>query len=411
MHPTSWHLLRAVVAAAAIAPALTSGQARRPVRVAALEAAIAEIEQGRATTPVVGDATAGGDFPVTFLARRVAGRLPRIVSDVTGWGEHVDGTFDAGAGRMTRVGRTAWYSLEARVAPGARIEYQIAYGTDDYRLDPHNPRRVGPPPASEFVTPGYEPPIELLGPPPSPAGVLTETTVESGALRAPCRVVVYTPAGYGAAGRSPVAVVLDARARQMARVMDWLIAHEQIEPIVAAFVELEPPGGEPPRDAPQRSFLARELPAWLAARYGVTAKAAERAVLAISYGARDALDAAIATPDGFGRLGLLIPGRRIGPADIAAIQRRSAPRLRVAILAGRYDEANLETARRVRQALAGAGHAVHYLEVPEGHSPRTWLHHLRGVLVSLFGPSPPAGAGAAQVRASGARNQPNAGRI
>jgi len=29
---------------------------------------------------------------------------------------------------------------------------------------------------------------------------------------------------------------------------------------------------------------------------------------------------------------------------------------------------------------------VDYLEVPEGHTPRTWRNHLREVLVSLFGP-------------------------
>jgi len=85
-------------------------------------------------------------------------------------------------------------------------------------------------------------------------------------------------------------------------------------------------------------------------------------------------------------VGLLIPGRRIGRADIDAIRARGAPFLRVAILAGQYDQANVATARSVRQAFAVAGHSVNYTEVPEGHSPRTWLNHLRVVLISLFGP-------------------------
>jgi hypothetical protein len=61
---------------------------------AALKTAIAEIEAGRKTTPLIGEAPPGGEATVTFLARRAGGREPRIVSDVTGWGEHVDGTFD-----------------------------------------------------------------------------------------------------------------------------------------------------------------------------------------------------------------------------------------------------------------------------------------------------------------------------
>jgi enterochelin esterase-like enzyme len=139
-----------------------------------------------------------------------------------------------------------------------------------------------------------------------------------------------------------------------------------------------------------RTFLNNELPTWMASRYGVSRSAAARAVIGISFGAKDALDAALSSggePAGFGRLGLLIPGRRIGRVDIDAIAGRRDHHLRVAILAGQYDRANVATARSVRQALADAGHAVDYIEVPEGHSAVTWTHHLRTVLVSLFGPA------------------------
>jgi enterochelin esterase-like enzyme len=89
----------------------------------------------------------------------------------------------------------------------------------------------------------------------------------------------------------------------------------------------------------------------------------------------------------------LIPGRRLGRADIDAVAKRRNRRLRVAILAGRYDQANLATARSVRQALIDAGHTVAYTEVPEGHSRETWRNHLRVVLVGLFGSSGNEGSG------------------
>jgi enterochelin esterase-like enzyme len=56
----------------------------------------------------------------------------------------------------------------------------------------------------------------------------------------------------------------------------------------------------------------------------------------------------------------------------------------VAILAGRYDAANLATARNAHQMLSDAGHAVEYIEVAEGHNSTTWRDHLRDVLVRLF---------------------------
>ena len=80
----------------------------RSPRADALETAIPEIEAGRTATPLIGEPTAGGEATVTFLAKRADGRAPRIVSDVTGWGEHIDGTFDFTAGTMTRVGITEW---------------------------------------------------------------------------------------------------------------------------------------------------------------------------------------------------------------------------------------------------------------------------------------------------------------
>ena len=354
--------------------------------VTALEAAIAEIEAGRKTTPLIGESAAGGDATVTFLAKRTGGPVPRIVSDVTGWGEHADGTFDIAAGTMTRVGRTDWYSLQANVAPGARIEYLIADGPADYRLDPHNPRQAAGPefgglPASEFVTPGYRPPPEFADPPASPAGQITEATVASRALGGSCRLIVYTPPGYrrdadvpGGGVSRPALGSGGARARLADRPpakssRSWRCSWARRQAATAIST-----------GAPLRAFLTDELPGWMASRYGVSRSASRRAILGISFGAKDALDAALFSGragKGFGRLGLLIPGRRIGRADIDAIAERRNVRLRVAILAGRYDLANVATARGLRQALAGAGHAVDYTEVPEGHSAVTWTNHLR----------------------------------
>jgi enterochelin esterase-like enzyme len=350
-----------------------------------LQAAIAEIEAGRRSTPLVGEPTAGGDVTVTFLAKRAGGPAPRVVSDVTGWGEHIDGTFDFAAGTMTRVGTSGWYSLQTTVAPRARIEYQLAYALTDYRLDPNNPRRSAGPTfggaaASEFVTPGYVPPQEFEDPRSSPAG-----TVSEAALEGPCKIMVYTPAGHASSGDDPVAVFLDLRTDPMSRVLDWLIARRDIPPIVAAFVGPKSRGDDSCSGAPMAEFVTGRLLPWLRSQHGVAGSADSHAILAISYSAKDALEIALRNPGAFRRLGLLIPGRRINRTDIGAIAGYRDARLRVAILAGRYDHANLPTARGLRQALTDAGHTVNYAEMPEGHSASTWRNHLRGVLVGLFG--------------------------
>jgi len=359
-----------------------------------LEAAIAEIEAGRATTPLVEQPAPGSDASVTFLVESTDGRVPRIVSDVTGWGESPDDSFfDLEIGTMARIGATDWYHLETRVAPGARIEYLVVHGESDYRVDPHNPRLAwarGAHDISEFVTPDWVPPPELSDAPEAPAGRTFEGTIDSHALGAPRRVLVSLPPGYRDDGAYPVAVFHSgwsvARDGQAPDVIDRLIAERRIEPIVGLFLESYLPGDPDNHEGPPlRAFLTEEAPQWLASRSSVSSRADDWAVLAISYGAKDALDAALAPARRYGCLGLLIPGRRLTSDDLEAFSLQRDRLLEVAILAWLYDQANIATARTARRALTDAGHTVDFIEVPEGHNPSTWRNHLSDVLVSLFG--------------------------
>jgi enterochelin esterase-like enzyme len=374
-----------------------SGDVRREATTDSLDAVIAEIEAGRATTPLVFQPSAGLDATVTFLVQSTEGLTPRIVSDVTGWGESPnDSDFDQTIGTMTRLGSTDWFHLETRVAPRARIEYLTVHGKTDYRVDPNNPRRSWSHAGhdrSEFVTPDYRPPQEFVDPPVTPGGMTVEDVIDSDALGAPRRALVYVPPGYRNDGAYPVAVFHSgwgiARNGQAVRVLDWLIANRKIEPMVGLFLESYLAGDDDNHEGPPlRVFLSEEGPAWLASRYSVSPSADDWAVLAISYGAKDALDASLAPAQIYGRLGLLIPGRRLKRTDLEAYGRQPGRRLHVAILVGRYDYANLATAQLAHQTLTDAGHRVDSIEVPEGHNSTTRRDHLSDVLISLFGPRP-----------------------
>ncbi len=92
---------------------------------AVLPDTIRAIEAGRQTAPLVGEQPRRGLPLVTFLAKADGPDSkdpPRIVSDVTGWGDRPDGNFDYTVGRMTRIGQTEWYSLQTTVEPYALDE-------------------------------------------------------------------------------------------------------------------------------------------------------------------------------------------------------------------------------------------------------------------------------------------------
>lgn len=360
--------------------------ARAPIADKAERALLPAIESGTFSVPVV-----NGDT-VTFYAQSDAGAAPRVVSDVTGWGERADGTFDFTVGRMRPIEGTNWSTLTARINPAARIEYLFAYGAGDYRVDPRNSRKVtrATGEASEIVGPAYAPPVEFAAPPAGPAGKIVDTVVP-GVIVGQRRVIVYTPPGYDPSRKYRLAVFHDGglvvNTGEAPRVLDWLITHDAIHPVVAVFVDPVSRADDFRPDAPMRDFVASELMTWLSARYSLTPLAADHAIIGISAGARGALAAMASYPGVFGKSGLMIPA--LDDLDVLKIpvRRGEAPQLEVAVLAAAYDQINRKTAALVRDSVEKRGHAVKFIEVFEGHSTITWKTHLRDVLVSLFGKS------------------------
>lgn len=347
-------------------------------------AELPRIERGETAVPVV----RGSE--ITFYAQGDGGSSPRVVSDLTGWGERADGTFDFTVGKMHSIAGTNWFTLTARAEPSARIEYLFTYGAGDYRLDPRNPRTVrrATGDASELVGSGYESPPEFAEPPTEPAGKITETMVR-GQIVNERRVIVYTPPGYDASHKYRLAVFHDGslvvNTGEAPRVLDWLIAHNVIHPLIAVFVDPVSRADDFRRAAPMRDFVSSELMTWIAERYSVTPIAADHAIIGISAGARGALDAMAAYPGVFGKCGLMIPA--IDESDVSTIPVRhaDAPQLEVTLLTGKYDRLNAAGAALVRDSLIARGQSVKYIEVAEGHSTITWKTHLRDVLVTLFG--------------------------
>lgn len=364
--------------------AFLSNTADAPEADQAERAGLPLIESGETKVPVV------SLDQITFYAEGDAGAAPRLVSDLTGWGERADGTFDFSVGRMRPIAGTNWFTLTVRSSAAARIEYLFAYGAGDYRMDPRNPRRVrrANGEASEVAGPSYVRPPEFDAPPTEPAGKIFETMVP-GLIIKERRVIVYTPPGYDPSRTYRLAIFHDGglvvNTGEAPRVLDWLITHDAIHPVVAVFVDPVSRVDDFHRDAPMRDFVGTELMTWISSRYSITPIAADHAIIGISAGARAALNAMASYPGVFGRSGLMIPA--LDEADVLKIpvRRGEEPQLEVAVLVAAYDPINSRGAGLVRDSLTARGQSVKYIEVPEGHSTITWKTHLRDVMITLFG--------------------------
>jgi enterochelin esterase-like enzyme len=322
---------------------------------------------------------------------------PRVVSDVTGWGERADGSFDFAVGQMTRDGSSRKFFLNVPVEADARIEYLIAYGRDDYRVDPANPLRAlgvaGE--RSELRGRNYQPPAVFVDPPVTPAGTVTEHSVAHQKLGGSRRVFVYTPPGFdltaAATASDPAATyplitfhdgALMIEHGEVPRVLDWLIAKQSIRPVIAVFVEPESRANDYRAGAPMQEFVARGLIDWITARYPIARPSKERAIVGVSAGARAAFETAERFSYVYGRAALLIPALDESTFELAANQ--LSPHNKKVILAARYDALYFAGARRLKASLIARRDHPTFIEVAEGHNTTTWKTHMDRVLTALL---------------------------
>lgn len=252
-----------------------------------------------------------------------AGAFPFIEGDTlahfvyTGSGSSVGVPGDANnwtptAYMMTRVpGTTFWYYTHA-FEPDARLDYKfVVSGSGNWILDPRNPHTIagGFGPNSELRMPRWVSPPEIEFYADIPHGTLQDTTFFSASLGNSRRVRIYTPPGYAeSSDRYPLILFHDGleyiTLAHADRVLDYLIAHALITPVIAVFV---PPGNRTSEYAgslrPQfTAFITGELLPYIDGAFRTQATPGARATLGASDGGNIALWLGVMHPDIFGNI-------------------------------------------------------------------------------------------------------------
>ena len=317
---------------------------------------------------------------VTLVLRAESGQTtPGVTGDFTGWIPKP----------ATPMARSGWFEFQFQLEPDARVEYLIAYGPTDFRVDRRNPRRVpsvgGQ--ASEILMAEAERHPEVVGSQPPRAGVLEERAfpLPGGGSR---RVMVYTPAQSDreSAGTAslPIAYFHDGALMvekgSVPSILDRLIVQNRLAPLRAVFVDTPSRAEEYNLNPEFREWFVSTLVPAIEGTLAFPPPA--RAVIGVSRGAIAAIDLAWHHPDLFSRCGLLIPS--IYPTDLPEVIASSpAKPLRFAMVTARYDTRWLSEGRALQKAMESRGYQLTYREVPEGHNVQTWRAHLDDVLIGL----------------------------
>jgi enterochelin esterase family protein len=322
--------------------------------------------------------------------------------DFNGWSPN------SASWRGTQLAGTDLWMLEKTLPTDARLDYKIVAG-GSWLLDPANPLQMwsglgGP--NSELRMPTYQYPQETVRNAATPRGTLgPNVRIHSARLGYDVNYRVYAPAGYDEEqlANLPVAYVTDGHEYaadylgSMLVVLDNLIDTEQLQPMLAVFIDPRDPnnqannrrGSEYTQNANFLGFVADELVPAIDAGHRSLASPVGRLILGTSLGGVNSAYFGAARSDVFGKIAVQSPASfsSYGPQVLGLYANQPLQdKLDLYVTAGTIGDGSAGVT--FAQTLASGGYNYVFKQVNEGHSWGSWRALVDDMLVHLLGPTP-----------------------
>lgn len=320
------------------------------------------------------------DTTIIFIYQGHA-NTARIAGDFTGWEPSLE---------MNAVeGSDLHYSI-LHFETDARIEYKLVID-GQWILDPKNPFSFtgGMGVNSEVRMKGYTVPPEILRHTDIPHGTLHDTTVFSKKLNNSRPVKIYLPSGYSAQRKYPVIVFHDgieyATLANMVNILDYLIAHHEIEPVIGVFVPPVDRNNEyyGSKENAFTYFIVRELMSIIDHKYATNTEPGKRATFGISAGGNIALYIGMMHPEAFGKIAA--QSSSVQPAISEHFKKSSRMNLEFYLDRGKYDLPKLiPMIDGLTSILREKKYTCQFRQWHEGHSWGNWEAHARYALKQFF---------------------------
>lgn len=298
---------------------------------------------------------------------------------------------------LTRItGCNFWY-YNTTYEADARLDYKFVINGSEWILDPKNPYTCtgGYGPNSELRMPAYQVPPETAYYADIPHGALKDTTFHSAILGNTRSIRIYLPPGYST-GASVYPVVLFHDGLEYItlckanNILDYLIAHQQMVPVIGVFV---PPVDREAEYAGDKMdnftrFIIEELMPVIDTKYRTSRDSSKRAMAGASNGGNISLYIGMKHPEQFGKIAAQSSNVTTAISNTFA----NGPKLGLELYLdiGTYDLAELiPLVHNFLEILRTRDYLFQFYEVHEGHSWGNWSGHLRLPLMQFF----PAAAG------------------
>ena len=322
------------------------------------------------------------DTAVSFIYQGTATSVS-IAGDFTTWNPSMP---------MIGISGTNFYYGSSHFESDARLDYKLVID-NNWILDPKNPHTCtgGFGPNSELRMPAYILPPEIAYYPNIPHGIFLDTAFYSTNLSNTRTIHIYLPPGYSVQHKYPVILFHDGSdyitLGNTANILDYLIAHNEIQPIIGVFVppvdrQNEYAGSQ--KDA-FTAFIVNELMPVIDFKYSTSTDPQKRATLGASDGGNIALYIGMKHPETFGKIGA--QSSDVQSVISTTFQNSGKLNLEFYMDIGTYDiPVLIPLVNNFIQILQDKNYTYQFNRWHEGHSWGNWKGHLSLPLRQFFPP-------------------------
>ncbi len=295
-----------------------------------------------------------------------------VAGDFTGW--------DPSGQQFTHLSGTNLFYRGYQFELDARLDYKYVVN-GSWILDPLNPNTCsgGFGPNSELSMSNYMQPPEIQSYT-IPHGNISQSNFSDTTQGRTRTVQIYTPPGYGASELSYRSIYFHDGSEYLTlgsarNVLDYLIYHELIPPVIGVFVDPTNRNEEYSYDLDFMEMFITELVPWVDSEYRTIAEADSRAVAGVSLGGLTSLLFTIQHPEVFGNCGAYSSAIWFG--DLIQQYANSAVLpVKIYLDAGTYESSIYNSSATLLETLDSNGWDHQWQVWHEGHSWGAWRAHL-----------------------------------
>jgi len=327
---------------------------------------------------------------VIFMAHASHNTPPKLVADFNGF-LNTRYVKDQALGKMKSIPGSNWFYFIQRIPDDGIINYAYKYG-ERTQSDPLNPnQRVIFGGLTSFVAmPGYQVATETVMDHSIPKGEVRKMTLASKALQHERTIHVYLPPSYKElTAPLPTLYLHDGtfyvEEGRVPQILDYLIAHQMIQPVIAVFDDPVIRGKEYRGDEAFRKYIGDELVSYIDQTFRTSKEASDRAIIGGSRGGLSALHLSHALPH-FANCGVFSPAILPMPVpDFAEILEDYAhsPQ-KIYITGSTFDHIWYQDAVELKKYFSRKSADSQYQEIHNGHNIAAWRSLLDDMLMHFF---------------------------